>query len=247
MKMRWKIVLIVSLMGNLGIIYVGWKALEYRSHINEFLEKYTYVVAEFSGRNRFEEANKALSPDSSSKGRVVFMGSQITARWDLSRYFPEYQAVNRGISGQRLAGFLLRIVPDVVELRPRAVVVEFSSYNFRPENSVKEICDYIASFGDIASANGVQPVFTTVVPVRNDFHLDDIGDYSVPDSLEAYNRWLRSFCRAHEYPMVDFYELLADDEGNLSKDLSAGQILLNDRGYGIVSEATRRILGKLGE
>lgn len=247
MKMRWKIVLIVSLAGNLGILYVGWKALEYRSHINYFLEKYTYVVAEFSGRDRYVSANKALSPDSSSKGRVVFLGSQITARWNLERYFPEYQAVNRGISGQRLAGYLLRIVPDVVELRPKAVVVEFSSYNFRPENSVREMCDYVASFGDIAIANGIRPVFTTVVPVKDDFHLEEIGDYSVADSLEAYNLWLRTFCRAKGYPMVDFFELLADDEGNLRKDLAAGQILLNEKGYDIVSETTRRVLDKLGE
>jgi hypothetical protein len=178
---------------------------------------------------------------------VVFLGSQITKGWDLERYFPEYQAVNRGVSGQRLAGYPLRIIPDVVELRPRAVVVEFSSYNFRPQNSVKEIRDYITSIGDIARANKIEPIFTTVVPVKEDFYLDDIGDYSVPDSLEAYNRWLRWFCEDRGYEMVDFHELLADDEGNLREEVSAGQILLSDRGYEIISGAIERILDNLRE
>ncbi len=242
MKIKWKIILTVSLLGNLGVLYVGWKGLEYRAHINEFLEKYTYVVEEFSGRSRYRDANRELPADDSEGGRIVFIGSQITANWDLGRYFAGYQTVNRGISGQRVAGYLLRIAPDVVKLKPKAVVVEFSSYNFRPENSVEEIRDYMATFGDIAGANGIQPIFTTVVPVRSDFYVDEIGDYSVPDSLEVYNDWLRAYCLEREYPLVDFHSLLADSDGNLLEDVSAGQILLNDRGYEIISQAVREKL-----
>ncbi len=238
MKTKWKIVLAISLLGNLGVFYVGWKGLEYRSHINDFLEKYTYVVEEFSGRNRYREANSEIPPDQSKKGRIVFLGSQITANWNLQNYFIDYQTINRGISGQRVAGYLLRIAPDVLELRPKAVVMEFSSYNFRPENSVNEIRDYIASFGDIARANSIEPVFTTVVPVRADFYVEEIGDYSVPDSLDVFNEWLRKFCIEKKYRLVDFHALLADDDGNLPESVSAGQILLNDRGYEIISQAT---------
>lgn len=245
MKTRWKIILTVSLLANLGILYVGWKGLEYRAHINEFLEKYTYVVEEFSGRSRFDEANRTLPPDNSENGRVVFIGSQITANWDLDMYFGHYQAVNRGISGQRVAGYLLRIVPDVIELQPKVAVVEFSSYNFRPESSVKEICDYMASFGDIARANGIEPIFTTVVPVRADFHVDGLDNYSVPDSLEAFNRWLRKFCREKQYPFVDYHGLLVDNDGNLQLEVSAGQILLNEKGYGIISRAVREKLREM--
>lgn len=238
MKTKWKMILVISLAGNLAILYVGWKALEYRSHINEFLEKYTYVVEEFSGRNRYREANSELPPDQSKKGRVVFLGSQITANWNVQNYFNDYQTINRGISGQRVAGYLLRIVPDVVELKPKAVIVEFSSYNFRPENSVKEISNYMSSFGDIARANGIEPVFTTVVPIRADFYVDEIGDYSVSDSLEVFNKWLREFCIEKKYRLVDFHTLLVDSNGNLPVSVSAGQILLNDRGYEIISRAT---------
>ena len=238
MKKKWKIVLALSLIGNLGIFYVGWKGLEYRAHINEFLEKYTYVVEEFSGRSRYGDSNSELPPDQSKRGRVVFLGSQITANWNLQNYFKDHQTINRGISGQRVAGYILRIVPDVVELKPKAVVVEFSSYNFRPESSLKEISDYMASFGDIARANNIEPVFTTVVPVRADFYVDEIGEYSVPDSLEAFNVWLRKYCIEKKYRMVDFHSLLADSLGNLPKSISAGQILLNDKGYEIISLAT---------
>lgn len=245
MDTKWKIILVISLLCNLGIFYVAQKALEYRAHINEFLEKYTYVVTEFSGRNTFKDANKELPIDTSEKGRIVFLGSQITAFWNLDRYFKDYQPVNRGISGQRVAGFLLRIMPDVVELHPKAVVIEFSSYNFRPEISVKEICDYVASMGDIALLNRIEPIFTTVVPVRSDFFVDEIGDYSVQDSLKAYNRWLREYCDRKNYKLVDSYDLLADKDGNLPDSVSSGQILLNDKGYEIISAAILQTLDRM--
>lgn len=245
MKLRWKIILAISLLFNLGIFYVAFKALEYRRHINDFLEKYTYVVSEFSGRDRYADANGKLIRDNSKKGRVVFIGSQITEGWDLNRYFSDYQAINRGISGQRVAGYLLRFMPDVVDLHPGAVVIEFSSYNFRPENSIREICDYMASAGNIATSNNIMPIFTTIVPVREDFFVEGLDDYSVNDSLRTYNNWLRGYCGIKNYPMVDFYNLLVGGDGNLPESLSTSQIQLNDKGYGIVSGAVMSVLDSL--
>ncbi|MFH1373868.1 MAG: hypothetical protein ABII79_08745 [bacterium] len=73
MKRKYKIVLIVSLIGNLFVVYVAYKALEYRSHINHFLDKYTNVVAEFSGRDRYAADNTLLAADSLVADRIVFL------------------------------------------------------------------------------------------------------------------------------------------------------------------------------
>ncbi len=58
MSRTLKVIFILSLVANLGIVYVAYKALEYRAHINYFLDKYTHVVDEFSGRKIYEEDNK---------------------------------------------------------------------------------------------------------------------------------------------------------------------------------------------
>ena len=60
MTRKWRFVLLVSLIGNLTIVYVGYKAYEFRSHINEWLVKYLYVVDEFSCREHYEAANTTL-------------------------------------------------------------------------------------------------------------------------------------------------------------------------------------------
>jgi lysophospholipase L1-like esterase len=242
MNRKWKTILILSLIGNLFILYVAYKALDYRRHVNYFLDKYTYVVSEFSGRNRYASENKRLASDVQVGNRIVFLGSQITEGWDLDKQFPGYEAINRGISGQRMAGFLLRLRPDVIDLHPRAVVIEFSSYNFRPEYTLEETEDYLASLAELAKVHGIEPVLTTIIPIRERVVYDS---YSVVDSLIKYNQWLAAFSRENGYLSVDFYDLLANDEGLLPQELSISHIELNSIGYERISQATRAALDAL--
>ncbi len=242
MNRKWKTILILSLVGNLCIVYVAYKALDYRRHVNYFLDKYTNVVSEFSGRSRYAADNRRLASGVPVDSRIVFLGSQITEGWDLDEYFQGYETINRGISGQRMAGFLLRFRPDVIGLRPQAVVIEFSSYNFRSEYAVKEIEDYVANMAELARLHGIEPILTTVIPTWEPLEYES---YSVADSVAAYNRWLLQFCRENSYRCVDFCSLVTDDNGFLQRELSISHIELSPAGYEIISRATRSVLESL--
>lgn len=240
-----KIILTISLIGNLFAAYAAVKALEYRRHINDFLYKYTYVVEEFSGRKNFALANRQLIEKGANERRVVFLGTQVTVGWDLERYFPDIDAVNRGISGQRMAGFLLRFRPDVVELAPRAVVIEFSSYSFRPENSIEELQDYLATLTEIALFHKIEPILTTVIPVGHDFEMAENDDYMIMDSITVFNRWLSNYCQDNKIRLLDFGREVADSSGYLSDRYRAGQIILNDSGYARISELAGNALREI--
>lgn len=240
-----KIVLAISLVGNLFAVYAAIKALEYRRHINEFLYKYTYVVEEFSGRKNFAHANRQLLEEGTNERRVIFLGTQVTAGWDLERYFPEIDAVNRGISGQRMAGFLLRFRPDVVELAPRAVVIEFSSYSFRPENSIEELQDYLITLADIALYHKIEPILSTIIPVGSDFEMEESDDYMIMDSIALFNNWLSNYCQDNKLRLLDYGAAVADSSGFLSDRYRAGHIILNDSGYARISELTGSVLREI--
>ena len=59
------------------------------------------------------------------RGTVVFLGDSITQMWgdDLGNRFPEMKVANRGISGDTTRGVLIRLKEDVIDLKPRAVVM----------------------------------------------------------------------------------------------------------------------------
>lgn len=241
-----KIVLTVSLLLNLGAIYVGIKAWEYRTHINHFLNKYTRVVHEFAARDVHLKANRRLAADSTVAGRVVFVGTQVTVNWPLEENFPQFEAVNRGVFGQRLAGFPLRFYSDVIELSPEAVVVEISSFQFRPQYSIEENLEWTLTMIDLAEANEILPIIPTVIPPRAGTVLDEAEDYRVADSVEVFNRQLRRVLASRDLPVCDFAAVMTDSEGGLTVDLSRTAVDINEKGYSVMAEELRRVLHEEG-
>ena len=70
---------------------------------------------------RYAEANKTVKVPS----KVVFMGNSITDGWwpNDSTFFINNQYVDRGISGQTTSEMLVRFRADVINLKPKAVVI----------------------------------------------------------------------------------------------------------------------------
>src|ERR1700704_5889643 len=70
---------------------------------------------------RYRDANRGVSD-----ADVVFMGDSITDAWPQPRYgafFPGKAYIGRGISAQTTPQMLLRFRPDVIDLKPKAVVI----------------------------------------------------------------------------------------------------------------------------
>jgi len=246
MSKSMRIIFILSLLGNLLIVYVAFKAIDYRRHVNIFLDKYINAVNELSADSVYREANKALQADTLVPGRVVFFGTQVMYKWDLKKYFPEYEAINRGVDGQRAAGLVLRFRPDVITLKPEAVVIEISSYNLRPANSVGQLVNYAATMAELAAYHGIRLYLTTMIPPTKaigDRPEEAIPeDYVIMDSLRLFDELLGKYCTDNQLPLIDFNFALADDEGFMADSLASNAVEPNDNGYAKLAMAVRTIL-----
>lgn len=223
------------------VVYVAVKALEYRDHINEFLEKYTWVVQEFSERDEFAEANQPLKSDTIVPGRVVFFGTQVVQKWDLQKFFPDYETINRGVPGQRLAGMLLRFRSDVINLKPEFVLIETSSYNLRENTTLEELYEFVASMADLAKHHEIKPILTTLIPHREGFSPYE-SDYDVIDSIAVYDSWVTDYCTRNDIACLDFGGVLADSSGYLKEAYSQNVVEPNDAGYTILTDLVLPIL-----
>src|ERR1700688_2282068 len=72
---------------------------------------------------RYHQANEELKKQPADPKRVVFMGDSITDFWRLDQYFPGKPYVNRAIGGQTTPQMLVRMYPDVIDLKPAAMIV----------------------------------------------------------------------------------------------------------------------------
>ena len=98
------------------------------------------------------------------------MGDSITDFWNLEQYFPGKPYVNRGIGGQTTPQMLVRMYPDVIELKPAAMVVLAGTNdiarNTGPETA-EMIQQNILAMTELAQHHGIKVVLSSVLPVSD--------------------------------------------------------------------------------
>jgi hypothetical protein len=125
------------------------------------------LLVDFGGLDRFREANVALPTPKPGENRIVFMGDSITEDWHLEKSFPGKPYINRGISGQTSPQMLVRFRQDVVDLKPKVVLI-LAGTNDIMENTgpmtTEQSGAMIASMSDLATTNNIQVVLCSVLP-----------------------------------------------------------------------------------
>src|SRR5437867_12376603 len=118
---------------------------------------------------RYHQANEQLKKQPTEPKRVVFMGDSITDLWRLEEYFPGKPYVNRGIGGQTSPQMLVRMYPDVINLKPAALLILAGINDIggksRPE-TFDMIEDNIPALNELAQAQQIKEGLCPALPVR---------------------------------------------------------------------------------
>jgi acyl-CoA thioesterase I len=178
-----------------------------------------------------------LPPPRQDEKRVIFMGNSITENWQqyFATMFPGKPYINRGISGQTTPQMLVRFRQDVIALEPAVVVILAGTNDIAGNtgpSTLEMIEDNIASMTNLARANGIRVVLTSVLPVR---------DYPWKPGLEpapkiiALNSWIRAYAAGHDAIYADFHGPMADAQGGMRNGLSSDGVHPNEAGYRIMA------------
>src|ERR1700730_1836475 len=149
-------------------------------------------------RARHREANAAVKPPAPGENRVVFFGDSITDIWHLDEYFPGKPYINRGIGGQTTPQMLVRFRQDVIDLHPKVVIILAGTNDIAGNTGpmrLEDIEDDFSSLADLARANGIKLIYSSVLPVHN--YTDRSKDFFAqrsPEKILALNAWLKNYC-----------------------------------------------------
>ena len=195
---------------------------------------------------RYREANRALAAPGPGENRVVFMGDSITDAWPQPRFgafFPGKPYIGRGISGQTTPQMLIRFRPDVVALKPKAVVILAGTNDIAGNTGPmtdEQIQGNLASMADIAKANGIRVVFSSILPV-SESHVRP-GDTAPPQTtrrpmarITALNAWMKEYAAVNGHVYLDYVAAMADAKGLLRAELSEDDLHPNAAGYAIMA------------
>jgi lysophospholipase L1-like esterase len=209
------------------------------------------TLQDWANLGRYAAENAKLPPLGPGEARVVFMGDSITDFWGRAhgKFFPGQPHVNRGISGQTTPQMLIRFRPDVIDLKPSAVVILAGtndiSGNTGPE-TLEQIEGNLASMAQLAQANNIRVVLASITPVCD--YIKPQTDRRPPAQIVAVNTWMKAYCAKNGFVYLDYYSAMLDDDKMLKKELSYDGLHPNDAGYEVMSplasEAIARALAK---
>jgi len=191
-----------------------------------------------------EDNNKTVAP-AKNEQRVVFMGDSITDSWDDPRYggfFPGKPYLNRGISGQTTPQMLIRFRRDVIELKPKLVVILAGTNDIAGNTgptTLDAIADNLSSMAELATAHGIRVVFASLLPV-SDYEMRD-GKPIVqtvrrpPAQILALNKWVKDYAATNHHGYLDYFSAMVDDKGFLKDELSNDGLHPNEQGYAVMA------------
>lgn len=203
---------------------------------------------DFGELARYRASNAALKPPAAGEKRVVFFGDSITDFWQLDEYFPGKPYINRGVSGQTTSQMLVRFQQDVVALHPRAVVILAGTNDIAGNTgpiSLEDIEANYASLEELARANGIKVIFSSVLPVHNYTpRSQDLFASRPPAKIIELNRWLASYSRTHGCVYLDYFHAVVDEKGLLKKELAEDGLHPNASGYKLMAPLAEAAIAK---
>jgi lysophospholipase L1-like esterase len=210
---------------------------------------------------RYYAANQDLKKQPPNPRRVVFMGDSITDGWRLEEYFAGKPYVNRGISGQVTAQMLVRMYPDVIDLKPGAMVVLAGTNDVARNNgpqTAEQIEQNIMAMTELAQHHNIKVILCSILPI-SDYPFErrqaqgaaagapGMGpgrggppprrqtEQRPPADIIKLNTWMKSYAASVNAIYVDYFAATVDEKGWLKDNISADGLHPNAEGYKIMA------------
>ncbi len=204
-----------------------------------------FSAQDFANYTKYEKQNqevvaKKMAPNS------VFMGDSITEGWFSTdpSFFTKNNFVGRGISGQVTSQMLLRFREDVINLKPKRVII-LAGTNDIAENqgpiSLDKVFGNIVSMVELAKANNIKVVLCSVLPAY------DFGwrkDMHPAEKVIALNTMIEAYAKKNNIPYVDYHSEMKDSRNGLDKIYTEDEIHPTTKGYEKMEAILMKKLGK---
>ena len=231
--------------------FVGVSSAEAPGPLATRIERVTEEAAQADWANlgKYRDANAQLGPPKPGENRVVLFGDSITESWAefFPTMFPGKPYIGRGISGQTTPQMLVRFRQDVVALKPKVVVILAGTNDIAGNtgpSTLEMIEDNLKSMTEIAKANGIRVVLSSVLPVY---------DYPWKPGLQpagkiiALNKWLKDYASRAGAVYLDYHSHMANAEQGMRDGLSSDGVHPTEAGYRVMAPLAESAIARASQ
>jgi lysophospholipase L1-like esterase len=197
--------------------------------------------------NKYKTENEQILAPSSGEKRIVFFGDSITEGWKTIHqdFFIGKSYINRGINGQTTSQMLLRFRPDVIELKPKIVVILAGGNDIAGNTgptTPETILGNLISMCELAKANNIKVVLCSILPA-NDFPWK--RGMEPANKIEALNAMILKYAKANGIAYVDYFSAMVDERKGLKAIYSEDGVHPNKEGYLVMEPIVETIISNL--
>ncbi|MFL6733828.1 MAG: SGNH/GDSL hydrolase family protein [Sphingomicrobium sp.] len=200
------------------------------------------IKQDFSMQGRYRADNERIIA-AHEKVDVVFLGDSITEGWkDKRPAFFTPGRVGRGIGGQTTPQMLVRMMPDVVDLKPRAVHIMAGTNDIAGNTGAmtQEMTrDNIRAMTAIARHHKIKVLLASIPPAAN---FPWRAGLETVTPIHELNTWLKSYSAEIGATYVDYHPVLADAAGGMLPGLAYDGVHPTEAGYDAMATVINPIL-----
>ena len=174
----------------------------------------------------FEEQDRVSPPP---QGAILFVGSSTIRMWDLEKYFPEFETINRGFGGSQFVDVLYHAHRIVLPYRPKTIVLYAGDNDVaRGKGAAWVFADFEALIRRIRHAMPDVPIF--VLSIK-----PSVARWELWDTMRQANALIAAFAEGDpRLTYVDGARPLLGPDGRPRADLFIEDGLhFNAQGYAI--------------
>lgn len=212
--------------------------------LNTNAQSIEQLKSDWANLNRYKDQNIKLLSQNNEDIKVVFMGNSITEGWINNRplFFKQNGYTNRGIGGQTTPQMLVRFKQDVVNLKPKIVVILAGTNDIAGNtglSTLEMIEDNLASMSEIATANQIKVILCSVLPV---FDYPWKPGLNPAEKIIKLNNWIKNYALLHGHIYCDYFSAMVDDRHGLKKELGDDGVHPNIAGYEIMEPLIQKAI-----
>lgn len=193
---------------------------------------------------RYKDDNTKIGLPAANEKRVVFMGNSITEGWLKSspEFFAGRPYIDRGISGQTSPQMLIRFRQDVIELKPKVVVILAGTNDIAGNtgpSTLEMIEDNIESMAVLAKAAKIKVILSSVLPV---YDYPWRPGQQPAEKIASLNQWIKNYARKNGCIYLDYYSSMVDDRKGMKKEFSEDGVHPNKAGYKVMEPLAEKAI-----
>ena len=195
---------------------------------------------DWAALTKYQKENELLPAPTRKEKRVVFLGSSIFEFWKQKdpEYFSRNAYVDRGISGQISPQLLIRFRQDVINLKPKAVIILAGSNDIAGNTghvTIDKIMDNIKSMAELARLHCIKVILCKYLPV---YEYPWNKQIKAADIIVDLNEKIETYAKERNYTILDYWTPLVDERKGQRAELTVDGVHPNLAGYKIMEGVT---------